>query len=443
MPTPEPPSSNGHCSEEKNLPAKINPLQETIPPKISIPEKNKPAEEKKTSEGKPKNHLKRNKAIFITLLVFAILGCSWFAYWLFYSRFHQYTDDAYVDGNNVVLTPQVPGIVVSFSAMNADYVLKGRVLVELDKTDAKIALDKATADLGNAVRNVMQMFEQTKQYEAMVAMRKAKFIKAAQDYEHRKNLVDEGGVSLEDFEHAEAELQASFADLIAAEHQYVAALSQIENTTVETHPMVDQAKNQVRDTFVAYQRCTIKAPVSGLVAQRTVQVGERVNKGQPLMAIVPLDQMWVNANFKEVQLTKMRVGQPAEVYSDIYGSKVKFQGKIAGIGGGTGSVFSVLPPQNATGNWIKIVQRISVRIVLDQNQIKQFPLRLGLSMEVTVDISDVEKPLIPCERPEGPLYTTDVFADQEQGAEELIAQVIAANLSPTFIEDMIENKEPK
>jgi membrane fusion protein (multidrug efflux system) len=438
MSTQNPPPSKENPAGEKNLPAKINHLQDALPPKASPSGQEKAAEEKKHPKEKPKGNRKRNKAILITLLIFAILGSAWLAYWLFYGRFHQFTDDAYVDGNNVVLTPQVPGIVVSFSAMDADYVLKGRILVELDKTDAKIALDKAISDLGNAVRTVMQMFEQAKQYEAKLAMRKAEFIKAAQDYEHRRNLVDEGGVSLEDFEHAKAALQANFADLIAAEHQYIAALAQIENTTVETHPMVDQAKNQVRDTFVSYQRCTIKAPVSGLVAQRTVQVGERVEKGHPLMAIVPLDQMWVNANFKEVQLTKMRVGQPAEVYADIYGSGIKYQGKIAGIGGGTGSVFSVLPPQNATGNWIKIVQRIPVRIVLDQNQIKQYPLRLGLSMEVTVDISDVEKPFIPSERPEGPLYTTDVFADQELGSEELIAEVIALNLSPTFIEDMTE-----
>lgn len=377
-----------------------------------------------------KSNPKRKKAIFITLLVFAILGCAWFAYWLFYGRFHQYTDDAYVDGNNVVLTPQVPGIVISFSIIDADYVTKNRVLVELDKTDARIALDKALADLGSAVRSVMQMFEQAKQYKATLAMRKAEFIKAAQDYEHRKNLVDEGGVSLEDFEHAVAELQSNFADLIATEHQYIAALAQIENTTVETHPLVDQAKNQVRDAFVFYQRCTIKAPVSGLVAQRTVQVGQRVEKGQSLMAIVPLDQMWVTANFKETQLSKMRVGQPADIDSDIYGRKVKFRGNVAGIGGGTGSVFSVLPPQNATGNWIKIVQRIPVRIALDQNQIKQYPLRLGLSMKVTVNVSDVEKPFIPPERPESPLFETDIFENEEEGVEELIAEVIAENLSP-------------
>lgn len=390
-----------------------------------------------------KNNHKRNKAILITVLIFLVLGTAWFSYWWLWGRFHQYTDDAYVDGNNVVLTPQVPGIVVSFSAMDADYVPQGRILVELDKTDASIALDRAVADLGSAVRDVMRMFEQAKQHEAMIAMKKAEFIKSAQDYEHRKHLVDEGGVSLEDFEHAEAALQSSYADLVATEHLYISALAQVENTTVETHPLVEQMKNRVRDAFVFYQRCTIKAPVSGIVAQRTVQVGERVQAGQPLMALVPLDQMWVNANYKETQLTNMRVGQTAKIHSDIYGRKVVFEGRIAGIGGGTGSVFSVLPPQNATGNWIKIVQRIPVRIILDQAQIREFPLRLGLSMEVTVDVHDTEKPFVPSIRTDGPLFETNVFSTQEEGAEPLIAEVIAANLSPTFIEDNTVEENPE
>jgi membrane fusion protein (multidrug efflux system) len=409
---------------EKNLPAKIHPSQQDKPPR-----ENKEA---------PKSNRKRNKAIIITLLIFALLGGAWAAYWLLYGRFHQTTTDAYVDGNNIMLTPQVPGIVVSFSAMDADYVQQGRILVELDKTDAKIALGKAIASLGTAVRNVQQMFEQAKQYGADVAAAKAEFIKAAQDYEHRTNLVEEGGVSRENFEHAVAALQANFATLIAKEHQYIAAVALVENASLETHPLVESAKNQVRDTYVAYQRCTIRSPVTGLVAQRTVQVGESVDVGQPLMAIVPMDQMWVNANFKETQLKKMRVGQPAVVTSDIYGHGIKFHGKVVGIGGGTGSVFSVLPPQNATGNWIKIVQRIPVRIVLDQALIEKYPLRLGLSMEVNVDITETNKPFIPCERADGPLYTTDVFQAQEQGAEQLIEEVIAANLSFAFIEDMMQ-----
>lgn len=382
------------------------------------------------------DHHKRNKAMVITIFIFLFLGGLILAYWLIWGRFYPYTDDAYVDGNNIVLTPQIPGIVVALSVMDADYVSQGKVLIELDKTDALISLDKAVAGLGNAVREVMKMFEQVKQDEAFIVMKKAEFVKSAQDYEHRKILIEDGGVSLEDLQHAEAALQSSFADLIAIEHQYVSDLAQVENTTIDTHPLVDQAKNSVRDAWVFYQRCTIKAPVSGIVAQRTVQVGERVNPAQSLLAIVPLDQMWVTANYKETQLSKMRVGQPAKITSDIYGGDVVFHGKVAGLGGGTGSIFSVLPPQNATGNWIKIVQRIPVRIVLNPEEIKEHPLRLGLSMEVRVDVHDTDKPYIPAIRPDQMLFSTDVFETQEIGAEELINEVIEANLSSAFLEDI-------
>ncbi len=201
----------------------------------------------------------------------------------------------------------------------------------------------------------------------------------------------------------------------------------MENTTVATHPRVVEKKAQLRDAYVFLQRCTIKAPVTGLIAQRTVQVGQRVAAGKPLMAVVPLHQMWVTANYKEVQLGKMRIGQPAQITSDIYGKGVVFQGKIAGIAGGTGSIFSVLPPQNATGNWIKIVQRIPVRISLDQEQITQYPLRLGLSTEVYVDIHDTQLPIIPPAGTEEVPFSTDVFETQEEGAEKIIAEVVLEN----------------
>jgi membrane fusion protein, multidrug efflux system len=383
----------------------------------------------------PANNHSRDKAILTTILIFLVLGATWFTYWWVWGRFHESTDDAYVDGNNVVLTPQIPGIVTSFSAIDADYVPKGRILVELDKIDASIELSRTIADLGNTVRKVAQLFEQAKQYEEMTKVKRAEFIKAAQDYEHRKNVIGIGGVSLEDFEHAEAALKSSFSDLAATEHLFLSTFALVENTTVADHPMVDQAKNALRDAFVFYQRCTLKAPVSGIVAQRTVQVGEQVQIGQPLMAVVPLDQMWVTANFKEVQISHMRVGQPVKIFSDTYGREVIFDGVVAGIGGGTGSVFSVLPPQNATGNWIKIVQRVPVRILLDPEQIKQHPLRLGLSMTVTVDIRDTLKPYVPAIKPDEALYATDVFSMQEQGAEELINQVILENLNPIHQEE--------
>ncbi len=378
---------------------------------------------------------KNKKAFVWAIVIFIALGLGYLAYWGFYSRFYQWTDDAYVNGNMVIVTPQVSGIVTAITAQNPDFVDKGRVLIELDKTDAKIALEEAISDLGKAVRTVMQLMEEAKYYEALLPGKKAEFVKAAQDYEHRKALVEEGGVSLEDFEHATAALEASYAAFIALEHQYIAAIALVENTSIETHPFVEHAKAALKNAYVFYQRCTIEAPVSGIVAQRNVQVGERVNPKDPLLAIIPLDQMWIDANYKEIQLSKVRVGQPVKIRTDIYGGSVIFSGTVVGIAGGTGSVFSVLPPQNATGNWIKIVQRLPVRINLDPKQVRQFPLRLGLSVETKIDIHDTNKPMIPALLPEKPIYTTDVFSYQEEGSEALIEQVITDNLSEAFLED--------
>ena len=385
---------------------------------------------------KIKSKTQAKKALIITLGIFMLLASGYFCYWFFWGRLHEYTNDAYVDGNMVIVTPQVPGIVTSLTALSTDFVLKGRVLVELDKTDARICLDKSIAELAAAVRQVQQMFENVNTLYATITKQKALFTRAAQDYERRLSLIDQSAVSVEDLEHTSAELQATYADLRSTEHAFVAALAQVENTTLYDHPLIEKAKNAVRHAYVFLQRCTITAPATGIVAQRSVQVGEHVDKGAPLLAIIPLDQMWITANFKEVQLSKMRIGQSAHVTSDIYGSKAIFNGTVVGIAAGTGAVFSVLPAQNATGNWIKIVQRVPVKIAISEEMLSKYPLRLGLSTEVTVDLHESNLPIIPKENPPGAIYTTDVFAEQEEGAEILIAKIIEENISPHFLEDM-------
>ena len=274
---------------------------------------------------------------------------------------------------------------------------------------------------------MVALFQTAEENKADIEVRKAEFSRAVQDFDNRQGLVEFGGVSKEDFEHAEAALLSSYASLVLAEYKYLASLAQVENTTVDTHPLVQKAKEMVRETWVNLQRCDIEAPVHGIVGQRRAQVGEWVNKGDPLLAVIPFDQMWVDANFKEVQLTNIRLGQPVKMTSDIYGGDVVFHGTVIGINGGTGSVFSVLPPQNATGNWIKIVQRLAVRICLDPEEIKRHPLRLGLSMEVTVDIHDVEGNFVPEEKPCQAIYETDVFENQERGSEEIIQEIIRQN----------------
>jgi membrane fusion protein (multidrug efflux system) len=382
----------------------------------------------------PAKNAHAKKVLLHSLLIFALIGIGYFCYYWFYSRFYEYTDDAYVNGNMVFLTPQVPGIVTAITADDTDYVIKGRVLVELDKTDAKIALEKASAELGNTVREVVALFEKVEELRAEIARKKAIFVRAAHDFDHRQGLIEEGGVSTEDYEHATADLQATYAELVLTEHQFISAVAQVENTTVETHPKILYAKEKLREAYINLNRCTIRSPVTGLVAQRNVQVGKQVKIAEPLLAIIPLAEMWVDANFKEVQLSKMRIGQAVAVRSDLWGSEVPFQGTVIGIGGGTGSVFSVLPPQNATGNWIKIVQRIPVRIGLKPEEIRLHRLRLGMSMEVTVDIRNTLLEEIPEEKPDTPIYETDVLSHQDNGVALLIDEIIHTNLSSTFLE---------
>ncbi len=383
----------------------------------------------------PQHNIQAKKVLISSIAIFALLGAAYFCYYWLYSRFYEYTDDAYVSGNMVFLTPQVPGVVTTITADNTDYVIKGRVLVELDRTDAKIALEKASANLGNAVRDVVAMFEKVEQLRADIARNKAVFIRNAQDFEHRQELIEEGAVSIEDLDHAIAALEESYANLVSTERQCISAIAQIENTTVETHPRVQYAQEKLKAAYVNLNRCTILSPVTGLIAQRNVQVGKQVGISEPMLAIIPLDQVWVDANFKEVQLSQMRIGQPVDIRSDLWGSTVPFHGIVVGIGGGTGSVFSVLPPQNATGNWIKIVQRIPVRIGLLPEEVKNNPLRLGTSMQVTVDIHNTQLCEIPSVKPDGPIYETDVLSHQEEGVAELINQILKANLSPTFLEN--------
>lgn len=370
----------------------------------------------------------------ITTLILGGLGALIFLYWACYARFYEYTDDAYVDGNKVILTPQVSGIVTQITADAPDFVSEGRPLVELDTQDAMVALSTALADLGQTVRHVLQLFQKVPELSAVIEHRKAVFVKTAQDFDHREELIAEAAVSLEDLEHATSALRSSFADLLMAENQYIAALEEVDNTTIDTHPLVIASQERVKQAYLNLQRCQILSPATGLVSQRRVQVGQQVAKGDALLSIVPLDQMWITANFKEIQLKNVRIGQPVKVHVDLWGDLVTFHGKVIGIGGGTGSVFSVLPPQNATGNWIKIVQRLPVRIELDPQQIKRFPLRLGLSCEATIDLHDISDAMIPQEKPLKPLYQTMITAEQMQGVDLLIAEVMQENISSIFKE---------
>ncbi|MCP5504399.1 MAG: efflux RND transporter periplasmic adaptor subunit [Chlamydiales bacterium] len=380
----------------------------------------------KNPQKEPKNN-KRNKVLIFTAVGFILVGVLIFIYWAEVLRFEEYTNDAYVNGNMVELTPQVPGIVTAINVDNTEYVEEGQVLIELDKTDRRLAYQKAKNSLAETVRNVVQMFIEVERLEAELEQKDAELFRAEKDYQNRVNLVEIGGVSREEFEHVEAAFVSAQASRKETYHALQEAVAQVQNTTLSTHPNVKHAADDVRDTYVNLQRCDILAPMNGYVAQRTVQLGEYVNLSEPLLAVIPLDQLWVDANYKEIQLSKVRVGQSVRMTSDIYGRKVVFSGKVIGINPGTGSVFSALPPQNATGNWIKIVQRVPVRVSLDREQLKKHPLWLGLSMDVRVDIHDTSSEMLREASRLRPLYKTKIYQNQEKGVETVIEKIIQEN----------------
>src|SRR5579863_7104218 len=330
-------------------------------------------------------------------------------YWAQVLRYHQTTDDAYVSGNVVQITPQISGTVVAIGADDTQLVKAGQSLVRLDRADAQVALDQAEAQLARTVRDVRNQFATTGQLAAAVEAKQTELSRAQNDLERRARLGASGAVSGEELQHARDAVRAAQADLNASRQQLAAIRARIDGTTLENHPQVQDAAAAVRSAYLTWARTDLPAPVSGYIARRNVQLGQRVAPGTALMAVVPLDQVWVDANFKEPQLTRMRVGQPVTLSADLYGSHVVFHGKVAGFGAGTGSAFSLLPAQNATGNWIKIVQRVPVRVALDPRELAQHPLQIGLSMKAYVNVRDDSGQRLPEVASAVHDYSTDVF----------------------------------
>ncbi len=370
---------------------------------------------------------KRRRALAIVLLVFALGGIGYGVYWWMTGRYYEYTDDAYVAGNVVQITPQVAGTVIAVRADDTDYVKAGEVLVQLDRADVKVALEQAEAQLARTVRQVRTLYANDAQLAATVTLRAAELAKAQDDLARRERAAGSGAVSAEDVQHARDAVRTAEAVLAAAREQLAASRALTDNTTVADHPDVKAAAARVHAAFLDYARTEILAPVSGFVAKRNVQVGQRVAPGAPLMAVVPLNDLWVDANYKESQLADVRVGQPVELSSDVYGDDVKYRGTVAGFGAGTGSAFALLPAQNATGNWIKVVQRLPLRIALEPRQLAAHPLQIGLSMRTYVDTHDRSgKRLVETVRRHAG-QQTDVFASLDKLAAQRVAEIIAAN----------------
>nr|WP_087881911.1 HlyD family efflux transporter periplasmic adaptor subunit [Caballeronia mineralivorans] len=378
-----------------------------------------------TESIKPASNRKRKITMILLFIVILIAAVAYGLYYFLDARFHVDTDDAYVNGNVVQITPQVTGTVVAVNADNTQTVRMGEPVVVLDPADARIALQQAEANLAQTVRRVHGLYVDDDQYRADVAQRESDLSKAHDDLQRRLATGMTGAVSDEEISHARDALRSARAGLDSAQQRLASNRALTMNTTIERHPDVLASAAKVRDAYLAYARNTLPAPVTGYIAERSVQVGQRVSPGTPLMSVVPLEQVWIDANFKEWQLRNIRVGQPVLLTADVYGSSVTFRGKVVGFSPGTGSALALLPAQNATGNWIKVVQRLPVRIEVDPRQLGKHPLRVGLSMNVDVDIKDQSGGQLG--DPPNSSYTTNVFAKYGDEANAEIERIVAEN----------------
>ncbi len=330
---------------------------------------------------------KRTRILLIITGVFILAGLAWFLLWFFVFSQREVTEDAYVKGNQVTVSTQIPGTVVGIHADNSDLVHSGQVLVVLDRTDTDLNLDRARSALAETVRKVRQAFARAHQADAAVASRKVELKLALDDLARSTPLGSQQAVSAQQLQHLRDRVRIARSAVQLAERQATAAHAAIDGTEVTDNPAVKQARTAFMSAWVAAQRTQIRAPVSGYVAERSVQLGQPVQPGVPLMQIIPLDHLWIDANFKETQLAHIRIGQPVRIQPDLYGD-ITLHGKVIGFDPGSGSAFALLPAQNASGNWIKVVQRVPVRISIDRADLRKHPLLIGLSTSVTVDTRD-------------------------------------------------------
>lgn len=375
-----------------------------------------------------KKNEKRNRVVGYFLVFFTLTGLMVFVIWWFVFYNRETTDDAYVGGNMVIVTSRQEGSVIAYYADDTDYVEQGQLLVELDPTDDLLAFEEKKAALEIAARQVREMYEDVKQREADVMLKEAVYHRSLTDYKNRMALVGSEAISKEDYIHSHADLNVAKASLDLSKHQLDAAKSKIGRTSLKDHPLIEQSKVNIREAYLALKRCSIFAPVSGYVAKRNVQAGQSIKTTTPLLAILPLEDIWVDANYKETQLKNIRIGQKVEINADMYGNSVVYHATVGGIQGGSGSVFSLLPPQNASGNWIKIVQRVPVRIYLDPEEVKKYPLFLGLSVYVKIFVGDTDGLVLAQKTPVKAVMKTDVFEISLDDLEPIINEIVESNL---------------
>ena len=378
-----------------------------------------------TSSNNKSQQRKKGLSIFILLLLLIAIGSA--AYWFFFIKGFEETEDAYVSGNQVMVSSQVAGNISKINVDNMDPVQAGDVLLELDDTNAKLSFEQAKSNLANAVRQISQLNYTVKQLKSAVRANEITLAQAQGNLNRRVQLVKDGAIDKESFQHAKEAVELAKANLTTSQNQLEANQALLLDGPLSEQPQIQSAVSNLKQAWLNLERTKIRSPIKGYVARRNAQVGQAVSVGGALMAVVTTDQMWLDANFKETQLTHMRIGQPVKIHFDLYGKDKTFDGKVVGIEMGTGSAFSLLPTQNATGNWIKVVQRVPVRIQLDPQQLAENPLRIGLSATVKVNVSDSQGETLRHQAPSTTLYSTNVLQYDESAVNNLIESIIRDN----------------
>ena len=381
---------------------------------------------------------RNKKQLFGLTLVFIVIGVAWAAMYYGVWAHEEESENAYVNGHLVQVTAQVHGRVNQILVDDTDQVKAGDVLLTLDDNDAKLALEKAKSQLIQAVRQNARLHSgvdaavaQTNAQQADVQRAQIALNKALSDLKRREGLGSGDAISAEELAHAKLAVDNARAVLNTAKATVEAAKAQEQvqrdilgkSVSLEEQPEIIAAASQLKEAWLALERTKIRAPIDGQIAKRAVQLGQQIGAGSPLMVVVPMNDLWVDVNFKETQLARLKVGQKVQLHSDFYGKDIKFVGTIKGFSAGTGSAFSLLPAQNATGNWIKVVQRVPVRVMLDKQELAAHPLRIGLSMHAVVDVRDQSGEAIKTVVNQPVSVATDDLAE----AEKMVADILAAN----------------
>lgn len=358
-----------------------------------------------------------------------IVGVSW---WIIDIHHYRRTNDCYVHGNQLPITPLIDGFLTSVRTDDTYLVEKNQILFTQDETNSIIAHNEAKKNFANTVRNVCQIYHEAFASESEILVKKAEYIRAREFYNHRLEVVEQGAVAFEDFQYYQTQMEATENAYEQAKSGFLEKVALIQGVSIRENPIVVKAAEQVIQTWVNLYRCKTYAPVRGLVAQRVAQVGTWVKAGDPLLSIIPLDQVWINANFKETQMKRLKIGQPVKVWADMYGPDVVYHGVVVGLPGGAGNAFTILPPQNLSGNWIKIVQRLPVRVVIDPKELEKYPLRLGMTCHARVDIRNQRDSYFQTTKEVAPSYYTDIYKQETYGSWDLVDSIFLENLDPTL-----------